>query len=89
VEIITVTIYATVTIAISIANARYFNTDETTKTLSIIMNCVYCAAKIVFMVVNVAIKGLIYNKVYCDSNNVRTCGFGDSGHLCPVVFNYC
>jgi len=29
------------------------------------MNCVYFAAKIVIMMVDLAIKGLIYNKIYC------------------------
>ncbi|RGB26113.1 hypothetical protein C1646_800989 [Rhizophagus diaphanus] len=63
-ELITVIIYAAITISLTVMNARYFNTDDSTKAFSIIISCIYYMTKIVVMGIKVEINGFIYNKIY-------------------------
>ncbi|CAB4485261.1 hypothetical protein RhiirA1_533832 [Rhizophagus irregularis] len=63
-ELITVVIYAAITISLTVVNARYFNTDDSTKAFSIIISCIYYMVKIIVMGIKVEINGFIYNKIY-------------------------
>src|SRR5438105_14890481 len=57
-------IYTLVTVVISLTNALYFKSDESTKMFSLIINCIYFGAKFAIIITKVEADGTIYNKVY-------------------------
>lgn len=61
---ISVAIYTMITIAITLANALYFRSDDSTEIFSLIINSVYYGAKFVIMGIKVEVDGIIYNKIY-------------------------
>jgi len=55
-------IYTITTIVVTFVNARYFNSEDSTKTFVIIINSVYYGVKSIIVGIKLERDGLIYNK---------------------------